>query len=161
MATLKNTPNALGIKDAAKSKYWQSLLELLSLTLGDPLQASPRKTSVFYDVVTELNYVIDLSIKLTRETILLWLETYPISLKSNAIENWDNERLSDILSKLKPNEYRLDIISSLVRISIADGHYDDFHQSLIKKIILLWDIPTKTELDIKFICEGLLSEKTA
>ena len=112
---------------------------------------------MFYEAVTELNYVIDPSIRLTRKTILFWLETYHLSLKLNAIENWDNERLSDILSKLKPNEYRLDIVTSLVRISIADGHYDVFQKALIKKIILLWDIPTKTELDIEFICEGLLS----
>lgn len=152
---IKDTSEVRDVIAPITSHYWNNLLTLLISSAEIPL--STVKRDVFCDVVIELKYVIDPTVNFTRKNIMNWLDNHQSQALEHPAEIFDDRVLSRLLESIKPYGHRVDILTSLVRISIADGVYGDFEQELTKKVILLWCLPETIATDIHYICSDLMT----
>ena len=123
--------------DKITSPYWTNLLNLLGLVLVVDQDECSGKIETFFDVATELKYVIDPTYRFSRKTIKSWLQQNWQILNDKS-SHMDDDYLHSLLTKIMPRGHKLDILTSMVRIAIAEGNYSDAQQILTRKTILYW-----------------------
>lgn len=155
MTTLAKINDKSSAPMSISSHYWSNLLTLLMSASRYPFSRVKRR--VFCDVAIELKYIIDPTVKMTRTDIEAWMDNYQRAETPTPATLLSDDYLSHLLMNIKPYGHKVDILTSLVRISIADGSYDDFEQELTKKVILLWCLPITLETDIEYICLDLMA----
>lgn len=137
------------------SRYWNQLLCLLGTALFVDGYPSKRKLEAFLDVAIELKFVIDPTVKIRRQTLRAWYELHAQDLSEiDLLEN--DDFLQALLKDISIYGHKVDILTSLVQIVIADGDYSQVAQALTKKTVLLWYIPAKHIDDIIYICADLM-----
>lgn len=72
--------------------------------------------------------------------ILDWLKLNKDHLASSLDSLEFDDILLDIISEMRSLPYKLDVITSMVRIAVSDGEYSKVERMLIKKTILFWNV---------------------
>lgn len=149
-------------KSAFKATQWIAVFQLLGLLTVNKDQINSKKLDVFITACFELKIINDPKMPITKASAKSWLETNTKRLLAIR-QNQNLKPVSKMLHQLGPVAFKLDIICCMVKIAIADGHYGQFEQDVIKKAILHWDIPATLSYDIDFGCSEtvLKSIKTA
>ena len=143
-----------------KSRYWNQALYLLGTALFADGSPSKNKLEVFLDVAIELKSVIEPTVKFRRQTLRAWYDIKAQDLQNLNIAE-DDDLLESLLKNISPHGYKVDILTGLVEIFIADGSYSRTAQSLIKRTVLLWNIPEKHIDDIIYVCADLMHSPLA
>lgn len=141
------------------SRYWNQILYLLGTALCTDGQPSKGKLEAFLDVVIELKFVIDPTVKIRRQTLRAWFDICSEELSRLDIMKND-DMFQSLLQDIGINGHKVDILTSLVQIVIADGDYSDRAQTLTKKTVLLWYMPTKHLDDVIYVCADLMKSPT-
>lgn len=138
-----------------KSHYWNQVLYLLGSALFADGYPSKNKLDAFLDVAIELKFVIDPTAKFRRQTLRAW---YKIREKEwNKAHSLDyDDFVLTLLKEISIYGHKVDILTALVQIIIADGQYSDRAQHLIKHTVMLWSIPAKHMDDIVYVCSDLM-----
>jgi len=120
--------------------HWKYLFRLLGLVVTADKKVVPEEVETFISALRELAAVIDPKIVLTRHMIKDWL----LLNKANLINDVDSLEYDGIvlglLDKIKCLPHKLDIVTAMVNIAIADDNYSDMKKMFIKKTILYWNV---------------------
>ena len=137
------------------SRYWNQVLSLLGVALFADGQPSQAKLGTFLDVAIELKFVIDPTVKIRRQNLRAWYEMHQVRL--NEIDVFEiDDFLQSLLQDISIYGHKVDILTSMVQIVIADGDYSDAAQTLTKKTVLQWYMPAKHIDDIIYVCADLM-----
>lgn len=147
--TIKKADNPIA------SRYWNQVLYLLGTALFIDGEPSLVKIDTLLDVVIELKFVIDPTVKIRRQTLRVWYELHKEELSGIDI-SLDDNFLRPMLQEISLYGHKVDILTGLVRIVIADGDYSYPAQALTRKTVLLWYIPANHYDDINYICADLI-----
>lgn len=119
---------------------WKHVFRLLGLVLAANKRFIPEEVDVYIDSLMELRAVIDPKIVITRRMLREWL----ILNKESLMEDIDSLEYDTVVlntvNQMKNLPYKLDVMTAMVKVSIADDNYSDMRQMLIKKTILYWNI---------------------
>lgn len=120
--------------------HWKHLFRLLGLVVIADKKIVPEEVEAYISAIKELGVIIDPKIVLTERMLKDWLLLNKASLISD-IESLEYDRvLLDIIHKIKFLPYKLDVLTAMVNIAIADDNYSDMKQMFIKKTILYWNV---------------------
>ena len=123
---------------------WKHVLKLLGLVIVANKRVLQEDVDTYLDVVTELHTIIDPTIYLTRHMARDWL----MLNKSELVENIDSLEYDSILCEtlgpIKSMPHKLDVITGMVKIAVADGDYSGVKKLLVKKTILYWNVRSDT-----------------
>ncbi len=137
-------------KDVFPPTHWKHILKLLGLIIVADGKVVKEELDAYLDVVVELKYLVDPTVNLTRhmakDIFILNRSEYSQIIDSLAYDT----ALIEILSHIRQFPHKLDVISGMVRIAIADGDYSNIEKGLIKKTILYWNIPVKSESEADY-----------
>ena len=137
------------------SRYWNQVLSLLGGALYVDGHPSKAKFETFLDVAIELKFVIDPTVKIRRQTLRDWHEMH-----HDRLSRFDGLGIDDFLQSLLQDisiyGHKVDILTSMVQIVIADGNYSRAAQTLTKKTVLQWYMPAKHIDDIIYVCADLM-----
>ena len=137
------------------SRYWNQVLYLLGTAVCVDGQPSKNKLEAFLEVAIELKFVIDPTVKIRRQTLRAWFNIYSEDLSRLEILNND-DIFQSLLQEIGVSGHKVDILTSLVQILIADGYYSDRAQKLTKKTVLLWYMPSNHIDDVIYVCADLM-----
>lgn len=119
---------------------WDNIMTLLGLMVVANGRVTEEEVNEFVDSMMELRVVIDPKVSLTRHFAMDWLKLNKDHL-SAIIDGLEYDReIIAILSDIRSLPYKLDIITAMVRIAIADNDYSRIEKGFIKKTILYWNI---------------------
>ena len=120
--------------------HWKYLFRLLGLVVTADKKVVPEEVEAYISALRELAAVIDPKIVLTRHMLKDWL----LLNKADLIKDVDSLEYDGIilglLDKIKCLPHKLDIVTAMVNIAIADDNYTDMKQMFIKKTILYWNV---------------------
>jgi hypothetical protein len=123
---------------------WKHVLKLLGLVIVANKRVLQEDVDTFLDVVTELRATIDPTVYLTRHMARDWL----ILNKAELVENIESLAydtvLCETLAPIKSMPHKLDVITGMVKIAVADGDYSGVKKLLVKKTILYWNVRSNT-----------------
>lgn len=126
---------------------WHNIFQLMGLMVVANGRIFPEDMKAYLDNVIELSAVVDPSVVITRKMAKDWF----LINKPDLVEIVDglayDSAIIAILSDIKSFPYKLDVITSMVQIAIADGHYGDMEKRFIKKTILYWNISASADED--------------
>ena len=137
------------------SRYWNQVLYLLGTALCVDGHPSKGKLEAFLDVTIELKFVIDPTVKIRRQTLRAWFDLYLEDLSRLEVLKNDDV-FQSLLQDISISGHKVDILTSLVQIVIADGYYSDLAQTLTKKTVLLWYMPSNHIDDVIYVCADLM-----
>jgi len=99
-----------------------------------------EEVDAYLDVVMELRAVIDPNVSLTRRMALDWFMLNKTEL-TEIIDNLAYDTaLCETLAPIKSMPHKLDVITGMLKIALADDDYANVEKGLIKKTILYWNI---------------------
>jgi len=116
------------------------MFRLLGLVLAANKRIIPEEAEVYIDSLMELRLVIDPKIVLTRRMIREWLALNKDSLMADIDGLEYDTVLLSIVNEMRNLPHKLDVMTAMVKIAVADDNYSDLRQMLIKKTILYWNI---------------------
>jgi len=119
---------------------WKHMFRLLGLVLAANKRIIPEEAEVYIDSLMELRLVIDPKIVLTRRMIREWLALNKDSLMADIDGLEYDTVLLSIVNEMRNLPHKLDVMTAMVKIAVADDNYSDLRQMLIKKTILYWNI---------------------
>ena len=128
---------------------WQHIFKLLGLIIVADGKIRKEEVDTYLDVVMELRAVIDPTVSLTRHMAKDWFILNKSDLEDIIVSLAYDSALIDILKEVRSMPHKLDVITGMVKIAVADGHYADVEKGLIKKTILYWNISAKDETDVQ------------
>jgi hypothetical protein len=134
------------------SKYWNGLLHLLWLVLWADGKPCRKKVTAFMDAVIELKYVIDPKAEFTQQDITKWREIHEMPQRAFIRRLSGDVECRALFGGISAGGHALDVITSVVQIALADGTYSDSESLLIKRTILLWEMPEKALVDVNYVC---------
>ncbi len=119
---------------------WKYILKLLGLIVVADRKIYKEEMDTFVAAVSELRAVIDPKICFTEQMARDWFRRNKWDLEE-IIDNLSYDTaICEILAPIKSMPYKLDVISSMVRIAVSDGFYCDVEKTLIKKTCLYWNV---------------------
>lgn len=126
-------------KDFGASQ-WKHLFKLLGLMVASDKRIVPEEVDVYVSSLMELRVIVDPKIVLTKHMIKEWL----LLNKQNLIHDIDSLEYDTILlntlNEIKYFPHKLDVVTAMLRIAVADDNYTPMKHMLIKKTILYWNI---------------------
>ncbi len=147
----KNTVRQ-GVKHFSEVKHfpahkWHNIFQLLGLMVVANGRVFPEDIKAYLNSVMELSVVVDPSVVITKQMAKDWF----LINKADLIDivnglAYDTAILS-ILSEIKSFPHKLDVITCMVNIAIADEDYGDMEKMFIKKTILYWNIRSSMNND--------------
>jgi|GEM_PF-4207556 len=147
-------PNALTPKAFTKpSSYhfpahkWHNIFQLLGIMVVANKRVFPEDMKAFLDSAIELASVVDPSITITRKMTKDWFLINKDELTQMVDSLAYDTAIISILSDIKSFPFKLDVMTCMVRIAIADGDYGDMEKMFIKKTILYWNIRAQDTQD--------------
>ena len=142
---IKDMPTASAKRNKApKSEFgasnWKHLLKLVGLIVVANGKVIEEDLDAYQDVMVELAAVIDPRIVMTRKTAFDWF----VHNKASLVEIIDSleyeDTLIDIFSRMRHLPQKLDVLTAMVKVAIADGDYGPKEELFIKKTILYWNV---------------------
>ena len=119
---------------------WKHLFRLLGLVLAANKRIIPEEVDAYIDSLMELRPVIDPKIVLTRRMLREWLIINKDSLMAD-IESLEYDTvILNTVNHMRNFPYKLDVMTAMVKVAVADDNYSALRQMLIKKTILYWNI---------------------
>lgn len=100
----------------------------------------PEEVDVYVDSLMELRVIIDPKIVLTKHMIKEWLLLNKHDLISDIDSLEYDTVLLNTLNEIKYFPHKLDVVTAMLRIAVADDNYTPMKHMLIKKTILYWNI---------------------
>lgn len=130
-------------KDAAFGpSSWKHLLKLLGLMVVADQRIYKETVDAYVDAVMELRVVIDPSLIMTRQMAFDWFFYHKDELMA-VVEGLEYDTvLLDIISNFRNLPHKLDVLTAMVNVAIADGDYPPRAQLFVKKTILYWNVKT-------------------
>jgi uncharacterized tellurite resistance protein B-like protein len=135
------------IKPSTKTKsydfgasQWKHVMKLLGLVVVADRRVFPETVDTYVKAMRELAIVIDPSIVMTNRMIKDWLCLNKEALLADINSLEYDSVLIETLSHMKSLPHKLDVVTAMMRIAIADGDYSDMKKMFIKKTILYWNI---------------------
>ena len=119
---------------------WKHLLKLVGLIVVANGTVIKEDLDAYQDVMIELAAVIDPNIVMTRKTAFDWFCHNKSSLVAIIDSLAYEDTLIDIFSHMRHLPHKLDVVTAMVKVAIADGDYGSKEELLIKKTILFWNI---------------------
>ena len=117
---------------------WKHLLKLLGLMVIADKKVYKESVDAYVDAVMELRAVIDPKLVVTRQMAFDWFFIHKEELLSIIDGLEYDTALLDIISHFRNLPHKLDVMTAMVNVAIADGTYHPRAQLLIKKTILYW-----------------------
>lgn len=122
------------------ASQWKYLFRLLGLIVVADKKVVPEEVEAYVSSMRELAVLIDPKIVMTQRMIRDWLTLNKSELRE-MVESLEYDTvLLSLLKEIKFLPYKLDIITAMVNIAIADDNYSDMKQMFIKKTILYWNV---------------------
>lgn len=119
---------------------WRHILKLVGLMAVANGRLIKEDTDAFQDAMMELRVVIDPSLVMTRHMILDWFINHKDELKA-VIDGLEYEtELLAIFKEIRYFPHKLDVVTAMMRVGIADGDYGGIEKMFVKKTILFWNI---------------------
>jgi len=119
---------------------WKHLFRLLGLVLAANKRIIPEEVDAYIDSLMELRPVIDPKIVLTRRMLREWLIINKDSLMAD-IESLEYDTvILNTVNHMRNFPYKLDVMTAMVKVAVADDNYSALRPMLIKKTILYWNI---------------------
>lgn len=119
---------------------WKQVFKLIGLIVVANGKVVKEELDTYQDVMIELAAVIDPKIVMTRKMAFDWF----VHNKSSLVEIIDSlayeDTLIDIFSHMRHLPQKLDVLTAMVKVAIADGDYGPKEELLIKKTILFWNV---------------------
>lgn len=123
---------------------WKHILKLLGLVIVANKRVLQEDVDSYLDVVAELRTIIDPTLYLTRHMAKDWL----MLNKAELVEIIDSlaydTAVCETLAPIKSMPHKLDVITGMVKIAVADGDYSGVKKLLVKKTILYWNVRSNT-----------------
>ncbi|RKQ69225.1 hypothetical protein DES40_2024 [Litorimonas taeanensis] len=120
--------------------HWKYLFRLLGLVVVADKKVVPESVDAYVKALRELAIVIDPKLVVTHRMIQDWISLNKTSLIEMVDSLEYDTVLLEILKEIKFLPHKLDVITAMVRVAIADGNYSDMKQMFVKKTILYWNI---------------------
>jgi len=122
------------------ASQWKYIMKLLGLVVVANKRVVPEEVDAYINSMRELVAVIDPTIVLTRHMIKDWLVLNKKRLIAD-IESLEYDSvLLELLSHIKTLPFKLDVVTAMVKVAIADDNYTNLRKALIKKTIVYWNI---------------------
>jgi uncharacterized tellurite resistance protein B-like protein len=122
------------------ASHWKYLFRLLGLVVVADKKVVPEEVEAYVSAIRELAVLIDPKIVLTQRMIRDWLTLNKAELVEMVESLQYDSVLLSLLKEIKFLPHKLDIITAMVNIAIADDNYTDMKQMFIKKTILYWNV---------------------
>ena len=119
---------------------WDSVLKLLGLILVVDKKPLKEAVDTFLNAVNELSAKIDPTQSMTEDAAHDWFQRKKPDLEAIRESEALDLALCNILEPIMSMPHKLDVIFCLVRMAISDGEYSAAEKSLIKRVVLYWDI---------------------
>jgi len=119
---------------------WKYIFTLLGLVVVADGRLTEEKVEAYKDAMMELAVVIDPSLVMTRRMIFDWFLSHKQELDDVIMSLEYDTALINIFKEIRNLPHKLDVITGMVKISIADGLYSDMSKLFIKKTILYWNV---------------------
>ncbi len=130
-------------------EIWGAILKLIGLLTSDGQTLNPIKETAFIKAALELSVVLEFSVKTDRRQLKHWLRHH--------YKSFDVTKLDDLLKDLSPLGHKLDLLTSMLKISLSTGTYTNRDEDIIKKAILVWKMPVERNQKIETIYKNLVS----
>jgi uncharacterized tellurite resistance protein B-like protein len=122
------------------ASQWKYLFRLLGLIVVADKKVVPEEVEAYVSSMRELALLIDPKIVMTQRMVRDWLTLNKLEL-TEMVESLEYDTvLLSLLKEIKFLPYKLDIITAMVNIAIADNNYSDMKQMFVKKTILYWNV---------------------
>lgn len=119
---------------------WKYIYKLLGLIVVADGKVIKEELDAFQDVMIELAVVIDPKIVMTRKMAFDWFINNKSTLET-IIEGLEyDDILINIFSRMRHLPQKLDVLTAMVKIAVADDNYSAKEKLLIKKTILYWNV---------------------
>lgn len=122
------------------ASQWVYVFRLMGLVVVADKKIRPESVAAFQDGLIELRAVIDPRLMMTRQMLLDWFKLNREDLMASIHSLEYDQMLVDILQNIRALPQKLDVVTAMVTVAIADGEYSRTEQLLIKKTILYWNI---------------------
>jgi len=119
---------------------WQKIFKLVGLIVVANGKIVKEELDVYQDVMIELAAVIDPKIVMTRKTAFDWFVHNKTDLVAIIDSLAYEDTLIDIFSHMRHLPQKLDVLTAMVKVAIADGDYGPKEELFIKKTILFWNV---------------------
>lgn len=120
--------------------------DLIGLQLVIDVGSTGVEIKFFYlKAVKEPRTVIDPKVFLPEQMVREWFADNQSSLVENINSRSYDVALCETLRPIKSMPHKLDVISAMVRLAVADGDYSDLAKDLINKTCLYWNKSSKSE----------------
>jgi len=142
--------SSIGLKSSEKrvvapdrrfgASHWKHIFKLIGLIVVANGKVVKEELDTYQDVMIELAAVIDPKIVMTRKMAFDWF----VHNKSDLVEIIDSlayeDTLIDIFSHMRHLPQKLDVLTAMVKVAIADSDYGPKEELFIKKTILFWNV---------------------
>jgi len=119
---------------------WRLIMKLVGLMAVANGRLVKEDTDAFQNVMMELRAVVDPNLVMTKQMTLDWFVHNKKELTAviDGLE-YDSELIA-IFKEIRTFPHKLDVITAMMRVGIADGDYGQIEKLFIKKTILYWNI---------------------
>jgi len=126
------------------ANQWKHLMRLLGLIVVADKKVLPETVKAYVAGLRELSITIDPTIVITNKMIMDWLSLNKQRLLLDIEALQYDSLIIELLSHMKSMPFKLDVVTMMMRIAIADDNYSNMKKMLIKKTILYWNIRPET-----------------
>lgn len=135
-----NIDNNLPSRPVISASQWRYILKLVGLMAVANNRLVKEDTDAFLDEMMELRAVVDPSLVMTRRMLLDWFLHNKAELKAviQGLE-YDSELIA-IFKEIRAFPYKLDVLTAMMRVGIADGDFGKIEKMFINKSILYWNV---------------------
>lgn len=129
---------------APKSQFgasqWKHIFKLVGLIVVANGKIIKEEMDVYQDMMVELAVVIDPKIVMTRKMAFDWFVNNKDSLVAIIDSLEYEDTLIELFSHMRHLPHKLDVLTAMVKVAIADGVYGPKEELFIKKTILFWNV---------------------
>lgn len=129
---------------APKSQFgasqWKYIFKLVGLIVVANGKVLKEDLDAYQNMMVELAVVIDPKIVMTRKMAFDWFKNHKDDLVAIIDSLAYEDTLIDIFSHMRHLPHKLDVLTAMVKVAIADGHYGPMEELFIKKTILFWNV---------------------
>ncbi len=119
---------------------WKQIFKLVGLIVVANGKVVKEELDTYQDVMIELAAVIDPKVVMTRKMVFDWFVHNKADLVAVIESLAYEDTLIDIFSHMRHLPQKLDVLTAMVKVAIADGDYGPKEELFIKKTILFWNV---------------------
>ena len=129
------------------ASQWSNILKLVGLMAVANGRFVQDDMEAFKDAMMELRAVVDPTLVMTRRMAQDWMVIHKDELTAvvDGLE-YDSELIA-IFKEIRNFPYKLDVVTAMMRVGIADGDHGHMEKMFLKKTILYWNIRSHERFD--------------